>query len=134
MRSAKLACSMVALAAMLWSMAGQAQEGKGDVVYVPTPQIAVDTMLQMAKLSASDFVIDLGSGDGRIIITAAKKFGARGFGVDLDTVLLKRARDSAKREGVADRAQFVEQNLFETDLSRAPPAMSRRRPWSSRAP
>lgn len=119
MRSAKLACSMVALAAMLWSMAGQAQEGKGDVVYVPTPQIAVDTMLQMAKLSASDFVIDLGSGDGRIIITAAKKFGARGFGVDLDTVLLKRARDSAKREGVADRAQFVEQNLFETDLSRA---------------
>ena len=119
MRSAKLACSMVALAAMLWSMAGQAQEGKGDVVYVPTPQIAVDTMLQMVKLSASDFVIDLGSGDGRIIITAAKKFGARGFGVDLDTVLLKRARDSAKREGVADRAQFVEQNLFETDLSRA---------------
>jgi hypothetical protein len=107
------------MVAMFCSMAGQAQEGKGDVVYVPTPQIAVDTMLQMAKLSASDFVIDLGSGDGRIIITAAKKFGARGFGVDLDTVLLKRARDSAKREGVADRAQFVEQNLFETDLSRA---------------
>ena len=99
--------------------AARAQEGAGDVVYVPTPQVVVDSMLTMAKVSAQDFVIDLGSGDGRIVITAAKKFGARGFGVDLDEVLLKRANDSAKREGVADRARFVEENLFETDLSKA---------------
>ena len=97
----------------------RAQEGAGDVVYVPTPQVVVDTMLTMAKVNAKDYIIDLGSGDGRIVITAAKKFGARGFGVDLDEVLLKRANDTAKREGVADRAQFVEQNLFETDLSKA---------------
>jgi hypothetical protein len=99
--------------------AASAQEGAGDVVYVPTPQVVVDTMLKMAKVGPNDFIIDLGSGDGRIVITAAKNFGARGFGVDLDEVLLKRANESAKLEGVADRAQFVEQNLFETDLSKA---------------
>jgi hypothetical protein len=101
-----------------YSMA-HAQEGVGDVVYVPTPQVVVDSMLNMAKVNAKDYIIDLGSGDGRIVITAAKKFGASGFGVDLDEVLLKRANDTAKREGVAERAQFVEQNLFETDLSKA---------------
>jgi hypothetical protein len=96
-----------------------AQEGRGDVVYVPTPQIVVDEMLRMAKVGPKDFLIDLGSGDGRMVITAAKKYGARGFGVDLDTFLLKQANQNAKIEGVTDRAQFVEQNLFETDLSQA---------------
>lgn len=118
MRIAKRWLVAVSLAAV-FSAAARAQEGRGDVVYVPTPQLAVDEMLKMAKVGANDFVIDLGSGDGRIVITAAKKFGARGMGVDLDTVLLKKARDGAKRDGVADRVQFVEQNLFETDLSRA---------------
>ena len=119
MRSSKAVYTMVAVAALLLSAVARAQEGRGDVVYVPTPQVAVDEMLKIAKVSANDFLVDLGSGDGRIVITAAKKFGARGMGVDLDTVLLKRAREGAKREGVADRTQFVEQNLFETDLSRA---------------
>jgi hypothetical protein len=119
MRIARQLLLTVTFAAAVFSTAALAQEGKGDVVYVPTPQVAVDEMLKMAKVSANVFVIDLGSGDGRILITAAKKLGARGLGVDLDTVLLKRARDGARREGVADRVQFVEQNLFETDLSRA---------------
>ena len=96
-----------------------AQEGVGDVVYVPTPQVVVDEMLRMAKVGPNDFVIDLGSGDGRMVITAAKKFGARGFGVDLDPVLLKLSNENAQREGVADRARFVEENLFRTDLSQA---------------
>ena len=96
-----------------------AQEGRGDVVYVPTPQVVVDEMLRMAKIGPSDFLIDLGSGDGRFVITAAKQFGARGFGVDLDTQLLKIARTHAQIEGVQDRAKFVEQNLFETDLTQA---------------
>jgi len=112
----KLALGAVALAL---APATQAQEGAGDVVYVPTPQIVVDEMLKMAKVGPKDFVIDLGSGDGRMVITAAKKFGARGFGVDLDPVLLKRSNDTARAEGVADRARFVEQNLFEADLSQA---------------
>ena len=96
-----------------------AQEGAGDVVYVPTPQIVVEEMLRMAKVGPKDFVIDVGSGDGRMGITAAKKFGARGFGVDLDPVLLKQSNENAQREGVADRARFIEQNLFEADLSQA---------------
>ena len=104
----------LALAPRAW-----AQEGVGDVVYVPTPQIVVDEMLRMVKVGPRDFVIDLGSGDGRMVITAAKKFGARGFGVDLDPVLLKLSNENAQREGVADRARFIEQNLFETDLSQA---------------
>lgn len=107
------------VAATMCGTPARAQEGAGDVVYVPTPQIVVDTMLSMAKVTAKDYVIDLGSGDGRIVITAAKKLGAQGFGVDLDTVLLKRANETAKKEGVSDRAQFFEQNLFETDLSKA---------------
>jgi hypothetical protein len=103
----------------LLAPAATAQEGRGDVVYVPTPQIVVDEMLRMAKVGPNDYVIDLGSGDGRIVITAAKKHGARGFGVDLDTYLLKIANETAVKEGVADRARFIEQNLFETDLSPA---------------
>jgi hypothetical protein len=110
---------LASLALMLAAPAGQAQEGRGDVVYVPTPQVVVDAMLKMAKVGAGDFVIDLGSGDGRIVITAAKRYGARGFGVDLDTYLLKIANSNAQKEGVADRARFIEQNLFETDLSQA---------------
>jgi hypothetical protein len=103
----------------LFAPLATAQDGRGDVVYVPTPQVVVDGMLRMAKVGANDYVIDLGSGDGRIVITAAKKHGARGFGVDLDTYLLKIANSNAKQEGVADRARFIEQNLFETDLSQA---------------
>lgn len=108
--------------ALAWGAAlglARAQEGVGDVVYVPTPQIVVETMLSMAKVNSNDYLIDLGSGDGRIVITAAKKYGARGFGVDLDRVLLRRANEGAKKEGVTDKVFFVEQNLFETDLSNA---------------
>ena len=119
MNQAARLLSIVSLALALGVPSATAQDGRGDVVYVPTPQVVVDEMLRMAKVSAADFIIDLGSGDGRIIITAAKQYGARGFGVDLDTYLLKIANANAKKEGVSDRASFVEQNLFETDLSRA---------------
>jgi len=110
---------MAPLALALLAPGAGAQDGRGDVVYVPTPQIVVDEMLRMAKVGAADYVIDLGSGDGRIVITAAKKHGARGLGVDLDTYLLKLANAAAKKEGVTDRVRFVEQNLFETDLTNA---------------
>ena len=108
-----------AATAFALSAPAAAQEGRGDVVYVPTPQVVVDEMLTLAKIGPKDFLIDLGSGDGRIVITAAKKYGAQGFGVDLDTHLLGLARAAAKKEGVADRAKFVEQNLFETELGSA---------------
>src|SRR5688572_5282441 len=98
---------MLAAGLMLLVPAAGAQDGRGDVVYVPTPQIVVDEMLSMAKVGPNDYIIDLGSGDGRIVITAAKRLGARGFGVDLDTYLLKIANETARKEGVADRANFV---------------------------
>ena len=110
--------SGVAACAALLCAPALAQEGRGDVVYVPTPQIVVDEMLKMAKVGPNDYLIDLGSGDGRFVITAAQK-GARAFGVDLDTYLLRIARENAKKAGLVDRATFIEQNLFETDLTKA---------------
>jgi len=89
------------------------------VPYVPTPQDAVDRMLTMASVTAQDYLIDLGSGDGRIVITAAEKFGARGFGVDLNPVRISEANDSARKSGVTDKVAFYQRNLFETDLSPA---------------
>jgi SAM-dependent methyltransferase len=92
-------------------------EGK-DVVWVPTPQITVDRMLQIARVGPKDFVLDLGSGDGRLVITAAK-LGARGLGVEYNPELVRFARCNARKEGVAKRARFVKQDLFQTDLSQA---------------
>ena len=81
--------------------------------------VVVDTMLEMAGVRASDFLIDLGSGDGRIVIEAAKKHHARGIGVDYDPRLVKLANDNAREAGVADRVKFVEQDIFKTDLGPA---------------
>lgn len=91
----------------------------GDTPYVQTPQPVVDAMLKTAKVSAKDYVIDLGSGDGRLVITAAKYLGARGFGVDLDKRLVKLANDNARKAGVSGRAKFYVRDLFLTDLSPA---------------
>ena len=90
----------------------------GTVPYVQTPMEIVERMLRMAEVRAGDSVIDLGSGDGRIVIEAAKR-GARGLGVDLDPALVKLATQNAQRAGVADRARFEVRDIFETDLSGA---------------
>ncbi|MCZ7563902.1 MAG: class I SAM-dependent methyltransferase [Burkholderiales bacterium] len=90
-----------------------------DAPYVPTPQIVVDAMLRMARVGPRDYLIDLGSGDGRIVISAAKRHGARGLGVDLDASLLALANDAAGREGVAHLVDFRRQDLFHTDLAQA---------------
>lgn len=89
------------------------------VPYVPTPQGVVERMLDIAKVGPSDYIIDLGSGDGRIVITAASKHGARGFGVDLNPERIKESNDNARRAGVTDKVAFYQRNLFETDLSQA---------------
>ncbi len=94
------------------------QPGK-DVVWVPTPYRLIERMLQMADTTSKDIVVDLGSGDGRIPIAAAKKFGARARGVEYDENLVRISVRSAEREGVADRVQFLRQDLFQTDLSEA---------------
>lgn len=87
--------------------------------YVPTPQVVVEQMLRMAKVGPDDFVVDLGSGDGVIVLTAAKEYKARGFGVDIDPDLVKLSNNEAKRLGIAGRAQFYVQDVFKADLSRA---------------
>jgi hypothetical protein len=87
--------------------------------YVPTPQIVVDEMLKMAGVTAKDFVMDLGSGDGRMIITAARTFKASGVGVDIDAKLVDLSNKQAKADGVGDRARFIEQDMFKADIGKA---------------
>jgi SAM-dependent methyltransferase len=117
-----LASLALAVAVALPRSAAQQTEApapKLDVDYEPTPQPVVDAMLRIANVKASDFLIDLGSGDGRIPITAAKTFGASGFGVDLDPRRIKEARANAEKAKVADKVTFVEGDLFKTSLEKA---------------
>jgi hypothetical protein len=93
------------------------QEGK-DVVWVPTPQLLVEKMLDLAKITPKDFLMDLGSGDGRTVITAAKR-GTNAIGIEYNPDMVGLSRRNAEREGVIDKAQFVQADLFETDLSKA---------------
>lgn len=106
------------LAGCLFSGALPAQDF-GDTPYVQTPQNVVDTMLEIAKVGPADYVVDLGSGDGRMVITAAKQHGARGFGVDLDRRLVALANRNAAKAGVANRAVFYHRDLHVTDVSSA---------------
>ena len=87
--------------------------------YVPTPQVIVDRMLSMAQVGAKDFVVDLGSGDGRMVRTAAKALGASGFGVDIDGELVELSNQIARKEGVANRVTFYEQDVFKADIRKA---------------
>ena len=93
------------------------QAGK-DVVWVPTPQALVDKMLDMAKVTPKDFVIDLGSGDGRTVITAAKR-GAKALGIEYNPDMVELSKRTAATEGVSDRASFIKADLFESDFSQA---------------
>lgn len=107
----------------------QAQSGKGayepipyqdgkDVVWVPTEQALTDKMLDLARVTPQDYVIDLGSGDGRIVITAARR-GARALGIEYDPNMIALSRQTALKAGVADKAKFVQADLFESDFSQA---------------
>jgi hypothetical protein len=110
------ACCLTALTA--WS-AQAADSVVNAGPYVPSPQSVVADMLKLAGVGPSDFLIDLGSGDGRIVLTAAKVFGARGFGVEIKDELVKRANAAAKAQGLAGRVRFLKADLFKTDISRA---------------
>ncbi|QIR40320.1 class I SAM-dependent methyltransferase [Tolypothrix sp. PCC 7910] len=95
------------------------QERPGDVPYVATPQPVVDAMLKVTKVGKNDMLYDLGSGDGRIVITAAKNYGTRGVGIDISPDRIKEANENAQKVGVSDRVRFIQQDLFNTDLSEA---------------
>ena len=120
--------SMMLVAAGGYVWAQQAQQAKPfepevgqpgkDVVWVPTPQVLVDKMLDMAKLTPQDYLIDLGSGDGRTVITAAKR-GAHAVGIEYNPNMVELSRANAAKAGVGDRAQFMKADLFESDFSKA---------------
>ncbi len=90
-----------------------------EVPYVPTHTMVVDKMLEMAEVKGSDVLWDLGSGDGRIPVTAAKRFGTRGFGVDIDPQRIKEANENARKNDVADKVHFIKEDLFNIDFSEA---------------
>lgn len=96
-----------------------ALRAEGDVPFVVTPDNVTLAMLELAQVGPQDFVLDLGSGDGRIVILAARRFGASGLGVEIVAELVERSRRNAQQAGVAERARFAEQDLFKTDLSAA---------------
>ncbi|PWF46080.1 class I SAM-dependent methyltransferase [Massilia glaciei] len=111
-----------ALLALLMLLAGalaSAQTPDLDVPFVPTPQVVVDRMLEIAKVGKDDVVYDLGSGDGRIVITAAAKHGAQGVGIDIDPERIKDARKNAINAGVGRQVKFIAGDLFKADLSDA---------------
>jgi SAM-dependent methyltransferase len=124
---------LLALALVAQPEVGQQSK---DSVWVPTPELMIRRMLQLADTTKDDVVIDLGAGDGRIPIYAAKHFGARGIAVELEENLVQVARQAAAREGVANRVRVIQQDLFEADLSTAtvialyisPPVMERLKP------
>lgn len=116
----RLVCSLAVVAALIAAIAsGRAISRELDVPYVPTPQVVVDKMLELAEIKPGDTLLDLGSGDGRIPITAAKKYGIKAEGVDLNPVRVREAKANAEKEGVTDKVEFREEDLFQTDLSKA---------------
>jgi ribosomal protein L11 methylase PrmA len=113
---------LVGLACVLIAAPAAAQDDncpQKDVIFVPTPQEVVDEMLKVANVTARDVVYDLGSGDGRIPITAAKTYGAKSVGIDICDIRIQEANANLKAAGVGDKAKFLKQDLFTTDISEA---------------
>ncbi len=106
---------------LAWAAAAAAQADESDwrVPFITTPGEVVERMLELAGTAAGDLVADLGSGDGRIVIAAARKYGARGLGIELDAKLVDVSRENARRAGVADRVSFVQGDVLEADFSKA---------------
>jgi SAM-dependent methyltransferase len=103
----------------LRSLTEPGRQREPDVIFVATPPAVVRAMLELANVTTSDLVLDLGSGDGRIAIAAAREFGARGVGIEIDATLIEEAKENARKAGVADRVQFRQEDLFQADISQA---------------
>src|SRR5262245_9023610 len=114
-----LASVVIAALSVVGAEAYQATSKRPDVRFLPTPDNVVDRMLGLAHVTAADVVFDLGSGDGRIPIAAAKKYGARGVGIEIDDQLVRVSRENAIKAGVADRVTFIQGDLFQADISQA---------------
>ena len=119
-------CAALVVAVMLPAIAGAADKNpavgpdfKFGGEYVPTPQVVVDEMLKLGNVGAKDYVMDLGSGDGIIVLTAGRKLGARGLGVDFNADLVKQSNAAAAAAGIADRVRFEQQDIFKVNLADA---------------
>ena len=112
-------CAALAVTAVAAGVGVFAQTPGADIHYVPTPDTVVRAMLDVAQVTSADVVYDLGSGDGRIVIEAARTYGARAVGIELDPKLKKKATKNAQKAGVADKVTFVRADFFKTDLSEA---------------
>jgi trans-aconitate methyltransferase len=110
---------LLALAFLAAAAAAPAQSQTPDVIYVPTPQEVVDEMLKLARVGKNDILYDLGSGDGRIPVTAAKRFGIRAYGIDIDPQRIQEANENAKKNGVTNLVQFRNEDLFKSKFSDA---------------
>lgn len=115
----RIISGIAVLLLLLPAAQAQQQQQYFDVPFVPTPYVVIEEMLRLARVAPQDYVMDLGSGDGRVLITAAQRYGATGMGVDLDGDLVAQSLASAAEAGVADRVTFRQQDLFKTDFSRA---------------
>jgi tRNA G37 N-methylase Trm5 len=113
------AVPMLLLLMLLAGVSASTAQQRPEVPYVPTDDRVVAEMLAVANVGKDDVLYDLGSGDGRIVITAARKFGTRGIGVDIDPERVKEANENAAKAGVTDRVRFVQQDLFQTDIREA---------------
>jgi len=118
-RALRFIAAIIASSIVSVCAAGDSEPERTGGPFVPTPQIVVDQMLRMANVGPKDFVVDLGSGDGVIVLTAASQFKASGYGVDIDPMLVKYSNSTAQRLGIADRASFHVQEVFTADLSKA---------------
>jgi protein-L-isoaspartate O-methyltransferase len=107
------------LIALLLALSGGAEESEWRPPFITTPPEVVERMLQVAQTRADDLVIDLGSGDGRIVIAAAQRFGARGVGIELDRALVEKSREAARAAQVADKVSFIQGDVLAADISRA---------------
>jgi tRNA A58 N-methylase Trm61 len=110
---------LLTIVAPVGAQQAQAPTRQPDVIFVPTPQDVVDAMLKLAKVGPNDIVYDLGSGDGRIPITAAKTYGARGVGIDIDPQRIREANENLRTAGVGDKVKFLNQDLFTSNISEA---------------
>jgi len=115
----RLTLAIAGAAFALAAAAADVAPSKNAGPYVPSPESVVADMLKVAEVGPQDYVIDLGSGDGRIVLTAAKVFGAQGFGVEIKDELVRQSNEAARREGLAERVKFLKQDLFKTDISKA---------------
>jgi cyclopropane fatty-acyl-phospholipid synthase-like methyltransferase len=130
---AKLSSLIMCVGLLAFGLIDATAEFQEEIPFVPTPVEVVDKMLEMAKVQKNDVLYDLGSGDGRVVIRAAKKYGAHGVGIEMDQTLLDKARKSAEAEGVSHLVEFRAEDALKTDLSPATIVTLYMLPWFNEA-